>query len=150
MDWGGVHEMDGVAVHCVPAVHFSGRGLFDRNRTLWCGFLLQSSGESVYFAGDTGFGDHFAAIRQQFGPPDVALLPIGAYRPRWFMKPVHMSPEDAIEAHRILEARRSVAIHHGTFQMADDALDAAREELMRAEAPESFVLLNNGESVGLL
>lgn len=147
MDWGDQQVFGNVTIDCVPAMHFSGRGLFDRDRTLWCGYLIRAEGKSIYFAGDTGFGDHFAGIRERFGAPDIALLPIGAYEPRWFMRPVHMSPHDAIEAHRVLGARLSVAIHHGTFQMADDALDQAKVDLDRAGRPESFVVLNNGESV---
>jgi L-ascorbate metabolism protein UlaG (beta-lactamase superfamily) len=87
----------------------------DRNRTLWCGYLIEAVGRKVYFAGDTAFGDHFALIRERFGAPRVALLPIGAYEPRWFMSPVHMAPDDAARAHHILGAQTSIAIHHGTF-----------------------------------
>jgi N-acyl-phosphatidylethanolamine-hydrolysing phospholipase D len=77
------------------------------------------------------------------------LLPIGAYQPRWFMSPVHMDPEEAVRAHRILAARTSVAIHHGTFQLADEALDAPRERLRACVQGESFLVLNNGQSVML-
>src|SRR5262249_55356855 len=120
LDWGECAAAGGAAIHAVPALHFSARGLFDRNRTLWCGYVIEAPGCIVYFAGDTAFGDHFAAIRERFGPPRVALLPIGAYEPRWFMSPVHMDPEEAVQAHEILRARTSIAIHHGTFQLGDE------------------------------
>jgi L-ascorbate metabolism protein UlaG (beta-lactamase superfamily) len=150
MDWGATQQIGEIGIHFVPAVHFSARGLFDRNRTLWCGYVIRAAGANIYFAGDTAFGGHFVAIRETFGAPDLALLPIGAYKPKWFMSPVHMSPEEALDAHRILCARRSIAIHHGTFQLADDGIDAAREQLQRCAPPDSFLVLNNGESIDLL
>jgi L-ascorbate metabolism protein UlaG (beta-lactamase superfamily) len=96
------------------------------------------------FRGDTGFGNQFAQIRERFGPLHLALLPIGAYQPRWFMSPVHMAPDEAIKAHEILAARNSIAIHHGTFQLADDGLDTPKKQLLSRE-PESFRVLNNGQ-----
>ncbi|HTX35262.1 MAG TPA: MBL fold metallo-hydrolase [Bryobacteraceae bacterium] len=145
LDWGQSLALPPFTVHCVPAVHFSSRGLFDRNRTLWCGYLIEGPGRLVYFAGDTAFGAHFAAIRERFGEPRVALLPIGAYEPRWFMSRVHMSPEDAVRAHRILGAGTSIAIHHGTFQLADEAIDAPAKRLAAAAGQENFLVLRNGQ-----
>jgi L-ascorbate metabolism protein UlaG (beta-lactamase superfamily) len=136
-------------IHAVPALHFSGRGLFDRNKTLWCGYVLETADRMVYFAGDTAFGPHFAVVRERFGPPRLALLPIGAYEPRWFMGPVHMAPEDAVRAHRILEAQTAIAIHHGTFQLADDGLDAPPRILEASGPGGSFLVLRNGEWVTL-
>jgi L-ascorbate metabolism protein UlaG (beta-lactamase superfamily) len=107
-------------ITAVPAQHFSGRSLFDRDRRLWCGFILQAGNRTVYFAGDTGGGPHFAQIAKKFPEIDLAILPIGAYRPRWFMGEVHLAPEQALEAHLLLGARVSVASHFGTFQLADD------------------------------
>jgi L-ascorbate metabolism protein UlaG (beta-lactamase superfamily) len=146
LDWGGSLDVPGATVHAVPAFHFSSRGPFDRNRTLWCGYLVQSSFGTVYFAADTGFGPHFAWIRERFGAPRVALLPIGAYQPRWFMSPIHMNPEDAVEAHRILGAATSIAIHHGTFQLADESIDTPRQQLLTCAPADSFLILNNGQS----
>lgn len=146
LDWGESLNVSGISIHSVPALHFSARGLLDRNKTLWCGYVVKYADRVVYFAGDTAFGDHFAQIREKFGPPDLALLPIGAYEPRWFMSPVHMNPEEAMEAHRILGADTSVAIHHGTFQLADDGIDTPRKRLLASRQDDSFLILDNGQS----
>ncbi|HWP34565.1 MAG TPA: MBL fold metallo-hydrolase, partial [Thermodesulfobacteriota bacterium] len=130
--WQGVEVAPGVRAHLVPAQHFSARGLFDRNATLWGGFVLEGPAGVVYFAGDTGFGPHVEQIRARFGPPRLALLPIGAYEPRWFMAYTHMSPEEAVAAHRILGAGTSVAIHFGTFPLADEPFDEPVARLARA------------------
>jgi L-ascorbate metabolism protein UlaG (beta-lactamase superfamily) len=116
LDWGESLTISGVTIHCVPALHFSARGILDRNKTLWCGYVVEDLQSVVYFAGDTSFGSHFAQIREKFGPPQLALLPIGAYEPRWFMSPVHMAPEEAVRAHQILGAKTSIAMPHGTFR----------------------------------
>jgi len=97
LDWGESVTLSGFTVHGVPALHFSARGIFDRNKALWCGYAIEYSGRLVYFAGDTSFGGHFAQIRERFGSPPLALLPIGAYEPRWFMSPVHMAPKKPFE-----------------------------------------------------
>ena len=134
---GPVHELDwgescsqtrcGVTFHCVPALHSSSRRIGDRNLTLWCGYMIECRERLVYFAGDTAFGPHFNQIREKFGAPRLALLPIGAYEPRWFMSPVHMNPDEAVQAHEILGAKASIAIHHGTFKLADEGLDTPAE-----------------------
>jgi L-ascorbate metabolism protein UlaG (beta-lactamase superfamily) len=150
LDWGELRSFQGFTIHCVPALHFSGRGIRDRNRTLWCGYVIESAERCVYFAGDTSFGRHFAGIRERFGAPRIALLPIGAYEPRWFMSPVHMSPEEAVRAHGILGAGSSIAIHHGTFQLADEGIDAPRQQLLACAPRDSFLILNNGQFVEIL
>jgi L-ascorbate metabolism protein UlaG (beta-lactamase superfamily) len=132
-------------IHCVPAFHFSSRWLDDRNKTLWCGYVLNWPERVVYFAGDTAFGPHFEQIREKFGSPRLALLPIGAYLPRWFMSPVHMGPDEAVRAHQILGAESSIAIHHGTFQLADDSIDTPKKELIAAAGDRRFLALNNGQ-----
>lgn len=137
--WQEARVADGVHVVAVPARHFAGRGLFDRDRSLWCGFGLQLPSGLVCFAGDTGFGDHFAEIRERLGAPRLALLPIGAYRPEWFMSRVHMSPSQALEAHRRLSARTSIATHFGTFRLADDG---------ETEAPDAIRAAMRQPSVG--
>ncbi len=149
LDWGESLPFAQSIIHTVPAQHFSARRLFDRNRTLWCGYVIEAADRAVYFAGDTGFGNHFAAIRERFGAPRLALLPIGAYEPRWFMSPAHMSPDDAVKAHQVLGARTSIAIHHGTFQLADEGIDTPRGRLIASAPGESFLVLDNGQSVTL-
>ena len=149
MDWGESISLHGVGIHCVPAVHFCSRTPFDRNETLWCGYMIEWPQRLVYFAGDTAFGNHFEAIRNAFGSPQIALLPIGAYEPRWFMSRAHMNPEEAVRAHEILGARTSIAIHHGTFQLADEGIDTPKRQLLADGKPDSFVVLNNGEHVEL-
>lgn len=115
-----------------PARHFSMRGLRDRNRTLWGSFVVNTPSSRIYFAGDTGFGRHFEKIGERYGPFDVALIPIGSFRPRWFMKPNHISPQEAVSAHHLLGSRFSVPIHFGTFALADDGQFEAVRELERA------------------
>jgi L-ascorbate metabolism protein UlaG (beta-lactamase superfamily) len=146
LDWGDECTFGETTIHCVPAVHFSARGLFDRNRTLWCGYVIRTQNQTIYFAGDTGFGEHFDLIRQRFGAPRLAFLPIGAYDPRWFMAPIHMSPQDALRAHEILGAGTSIAIHHGTFQLTDENIDAPKKELLASVGGSSFLVLDNGQS----
>ena len=145
LDWGESFSLPGFIIHGVPALHFSSRGVYDRNMTLWCGYVIQYPERLVYFAGDTGFGGHFAQIRDKFGSPHLALLPIGAYEPRWFMAPVHMGPDEAVRAHQILGAKTSIAIHHGTFQLADEGLDTPERELIACAPDESILVLKNGQ-----
>jgi L-ascorbate metabolism protein UlaG (beta-lactamase superfamily) len=145
LDWGESLPLPSVTIHCVPARHFSSRTFYDRNVTLWCGYVIECQERLVYFAGDTAFGPHFAQIREKFGSPRLALLPIGAYQPRWFMSRVHMGPDDAVRAHEILAAETSIAIHHGTFQLTDEGLDAPKKELIACAPHPSFLILNNGQ-----
>jgi len=144
LDWGEALSLPGFTIHSVPALHFSGRGIFDRNRTLWCGYVIECEQRLIYFAADTGFGPHFAQIREKFGSPRLALLPIGAYEPRWFMSPGHMAPDEAVRAHEILAAKTSIAIHHGTFQLADEGVDTPRQQLVASAPDDSFLVLKNG------
>lgn len=116
-------------ITAVPAQHFSGRTPFDRDKRLWCGFVLQTEHVSIYFAGDTGAGPHTEQIAQHFPDLDLAILPIGAFRPEWFMGEVHMSPSEALDAHFMLGAPVSVASHYGTFALADDGQDEAVDDL---------------------
>lgn len=148
--WQTIPLRNGVKLTAVPAQHGSNRGLADRNRTLWSGYVFEGQGGYAYFAGDTGFGPHFAGIRERFGPPRLAILPIGAFRPQWFMQPVHVSPAEAVQAHRLMGANRSVAMHFGTFRMADDGQDEPVAELVAALARQGvhedhFWVLDFGE-----
>jgi L-ascorbate metabolism protein UlaG (beta-lactamase superfamily) len=140
-----------VKIKAVPARHFSGRSLGDRNRTLWCGYVIEGSFGAVYFAGDTAYGPHFAQIKTRLPRIRVAFLPIGAFKPRWFMAAYHMSPEEALRAHNDLGAETSIAIHFGTFALADDGQMEPLEELQRAlnstgEPKPQFCTLSPGEA----
>lgn len=134
LDWGQSQPWQQMRVHSVQAQHFAARTPFNRNRSLWCGWVLESESEAagnIYFAGDTGFGDFFSSIGERFAPLRLALLPIGAYEPEWFMGPVHMTPEQAVEARAILDASIAIGIHYGTFALADDGETAPVERLQR-------------------
>lgn len=148
--WQSAEVAPGLSVTAVPVQHFSNRGLFDRDRTLWVGFVLRGPAGATYFGGDTGYGPHFAAVKERLGPMRVAILPIGAFRPQWFMGPVHQSPLDAVKAAADLGARTSVPIHYGTFQLADDGEDEPVAELGKAlqaygAGAPAFTVLGFGE-----
>jgi len=130
--WQSVTVAEGLRVTMVPAQHFSSRGITDRFATLWGGYVLEGRAGRVYFAGDTGMGPHFRQIRQRLGPPRLAILPIGAFRPRWFMKTMHISPDEAVQAHELLGARTTVAMHFGTFRLGDDGQDEPVRRLRQA------------------
>ena len=134
--WQRLALPSGGSVQLVPSQHWSARGLFDRNRALWGSYVLEAAGTRVFFAGDTGYGPHFKAIRERVGPMDVSLLPIGAYEPRWFMKDQHMNPADAVKAHRDLASAASMGIHFGTFQLTDEGIHAPAIALGQALAQE--------------
>lgn len=147
--WQHVMHKD-LKIHFTPAQHFSGRGVRDRDLTLWGSLYVETEAGAAYFAGDTGYGGHFRAIRERLGAPRMALLPIGAYEPRWFMGPVHMNPEDAVLAHRDLEASESLAIHFNTFQLTDEqigqpVLDLAVALQKHGVDAADFLVLKEGE-----
>jgi L-ascorbate metabolism protein UlaG (beta-lactamase superfamily) len=149
--WDEIQFNDTLSVTFVPAQHFSARGLFDRKKSLWGGYMIESRWRRVYFAGDTGYSTHFSDIRTRLGSPDIAMLGIGAYEPRWFMQPIHMNPAEAVRAHRDLGSKQSIGMHFGTFQLTTEAFDQPRKDLTRAlsEANISeseFVILDEGET----
>jgi L-ascorbate metabolism protein UlaG (beta-lactamase superfamily) len=153
--WDEVSLANGMKLVCVPAQHFSGRTPFDRDTTLWCGFVLVPPPEfanngALFFAADTGFGPHFKMISEKFPNLRLSILPIGAFRPEWFMGEVHCSPREAVKAHKILKSRLSVASHFGTFPLADDGEDEPPQRLSEALqeerlAPQDFRILDFGE-----
>ncbi|MBK1664299.1 MBL fold metallo-hydrolase [Rhodospirillum rubrum] len=139
LDWWQAHSLEnGIEITFVPAQHWSKRGLFDGRKTLWGGFFINAAAGSVYFAGDTGYPGPFRAIRHRLWSPDVALLPIGAYAPRWFMGEHHMDPEEAVAAFDELGARAALALHTGTFALADEGIDAPAQALTKALARKAI------------
>lgn len=152
MDWWESLPLNGdLNLHCTPAQHFSGRGLFDRNRTLWSGFWLEGPSGSCYFAADTGYADFAKEIHERLGPPDVSILPIGAYKPEWFMKTVHTSPHEAVFLHKDLRSQQSIASHFGAFALGWESMHEAQEVLkatLEAEKipPERFLIPREGHT----
>lgn len=151
MDWDQSFHVRDLAFTFTEARHRSGRGLFDQMGTLWGSFVIKSPKGSIYFAGDTGYSDHFKDTGESYGPFRMALLPIGAYEPRWFMKDVHLNPKDAAIVHKDIKSQESIGIHFGTFQLTYEAIDQPLKELDQALAslriPKSdFYTLNFGET----
>lgn len=145
------HSHRGVTFTLTPAQHWSARSLGDRFRSLWGGFYVSDGKNRLFFAGDTAMGSHFEQIATRLGPPDLALLPIGAYSPRWFMSPQHLDPEGAVMAHLRLRAKQSVAMHFGCFDLANEGMLDAPADLSHAlvahQVPSSrFVVLEHGAS----
>ena len=120
LDWLQQAEVAGIGITALPAIHFSKRGLFDRNASLWCGFLLEASGRHVLFTGDTAYGPVFAETAARIAPPDLALVPIGAYEPRLLMAGSHCTPEEGVRIGRELGAKRLCAMHWGTILLTDE------------------------------
>ncbi len=124
-EWGETLAVAGAKLTAVPALHFSARKGPDRNVTLWCGWLLEVAGRRIYFAGDTGMAPFFGELGAWLaatGGIDMAILPIGAYQPRWVMTPVHCTAADAVDIHRLIGARQSLATHWGTFVLTEEPL----------------------------
>ena len=153
LNWWDTASAGNHDITLTPARHFSARTPFDRNKALWGGFMFGMCGGRlrIFFAGDSGYGAHFTQIANRLGSPDVALIPIGAYEPRWFMQPIHMNPEEAVRAHSDLGSRQSLAMHFGTFQLTPEGIDEPAKGLARAvegaNIPLSaFRVLEHGQS----
>ncbi len=157
MDWWQSHRLGEVEVVMTPVQHWSGRSLTDRLQSLWGGWAVFAPDAHLFFAGDTGYSPDFTDIRKRFaerqtgGGFDIALIPVGAYAPRWFMKEQHVDSDEAVRMHRDLGAKRSLGIHWGTFELTDEALDepprALAQALARAGvAEEHFFLLALGQT----
>lgn len=129
LDWWNERDLGSIVALCTPAQHFSGRFPWNRDSTLWCGWAIRIGDFRVFFAGDTGLHGEFRNIGERFGPFNAAILPIGAYEPRWFMRPVHMDPVESVSAFQQLVAgapkRQCTMIpsHWGTFRLTDEPLD---------------------------
>lgn len=153
LDWWQTHALNAsLAVTLTPTKHWSNRLGRPRNYRLWGGFFVRAS-RAVWFVGDTGYdGEIFRAVRQHCGAPDLALVPIGAYEPRWFMAPMHINPAEAVQLHREVGALRSVGMHWGTFQLTDEARDDPPAALAVAREAagvrsDEFLVITPGESV---
>jgi len=160
LDWWQSHRLGDVEIVLTPVQHWSGRSLLDRMATLWGGYALFAPQLHLFFAGDTGYSKDFADIREHFaarqsvaqgGGFDIALLPIGAYEPRWFMQPQHVDPDEAMRIHKDLGAKASLGIHWGTFELTDESLDEPPRALARARqaqgvAASAFFTLAIGQT----
>jgi L-ascorbate metabolism protein UlaG (beta-lactamase superfamily) len=143
-----------IEITATQAQHFSARTPFDRNRALWGGFMITIDEQQIYFAGDSGYGPHFLEVGRRFPRIDLALIPIGAYEPRWFMKDIHMNPEEAVQAHMDVGARRSIGMHFGTFRLTTEGPNEPVAALGRARSAAgiddaAFTTLDVGESARL-
>ena len=157
LDWWQSHRVGSTELMLAPVQHWSGRGLHDRMHTLWGGYAVFSPGLHWYFSGDTGYSKDFADLRQRLatrpggGDIDLALIAVGAYEPRWFMRSQHVNPVEAVMIHRDLGARQSLGIHWGTFELTDEALDEPPRALAAARAAagladDDFFVLAVGET----
>ncbi|MEP5765302.1 MAG: MBL fold metallo-hydrolase [Halieaceae bacterium] len=151
LDWEQSTSFGDVRFTFTECRHRSGRGVADQMKTLWGSFVISADSGNVYFAGDTGYGPHFSEAGARHGPFALALLPIGAYEPRWFMRDVHVDPEEAVQAHLDLGAERSIGMHFGTFQLTYEKIDQPQTDLALAMAvkqlpPQAFQTLEPGAS----
>ena len=155
LDWWETERTSPFSVTATPARHFSARVPWDKNKRLWCGFTFSAGPRRIYFAGDTAYAGFFSEIPRRIGAIDLALIPIGAYEPRWFMHVVHMNPAESVRVHGEIAARSSIAMHFGTFQLTTEGIDEPIVQL-RAECrnagvpPEDFAVLEFGGSSLLL
>ena len=155
LDWWQTFRTDRVTFTATPSQHWSGRGLFDREQTLWAAWHIDIEDFSVWFAGDTGYNDfQFKAVAERWGGVDLALIPIGSYAPRWFMQKHHVNPEEAIRIHQDVNARLSIGMHWGTFQLSAEPMMEPRQRLQQLIAENGlsrgeFVTLAIGESITL-
>ncbi len=154
LDWWAASREAPFPLSVTPAQHFSARTPFDRNRALWGGFMMEIDGRRLFFAGDSGYASHFRAVRARHGDSDLALLPIGAYEPRWFMQDLHMNPAEAVQAHLDLGSSLSIGMHFGTFRLTAEGIDEPLADLEQARrdrgvAPDAFRTLDFGESLHL-
>jgi L-ascorbate metabolism protein UlaG (beta-lactamase superfamily) len=152
LDWWDQARQGSTEVTAVPVQYWSQRWLLRTNRTLWAGFVVRTPAGRFFFAGDSAYTQHFQSIGEKYGPFDLAAIPIGAYAPRWFMRTMHMNPEESVKVHRDVRARLSVAMHWGTFRLTDEPLDEPPRLLARARATaglrnDEFVVLMHGETL---
>jgi L-ascorbate metabolism protein UlaG (beta-lactamase superfamily) len=153
LDWWEQYNFKGLEIYLTPANHWSARGLFDRNKSLWGGFSISKhQNHFVYFAGDTGYAPFFSEIKNKLGSPKISILPIGASEPRWFMKDYHMNAEDGIQAYRDLGTDMAIGAHWGTFDLSDEAYDGPKvlmESLLKLPENQkiNFKVLDPGSKI---
>lgn len=147
LDWWQNLIYKQLSITFTPARHFSARWLWDRNETLFGSFVISAENEHVFFGGDTSYGPHFKDIQQKFGNVKLALLPIGAFEPRWFMQHNHQSPTEALQAHEDLKTRISIGIHYATFHLSDESIDTPANIIRAKRDEKEFILLKPGESL---
>jgi len=134
LNWGQFHAMnDHCWITAVPAQHFSGRGLWDENQTLWCGYVIECKKKTFYFAGDTGYNEvDFKQIGERWPSIDLSLIPIGAYAPKRMMQPIHVCPKEAVQIHSDVNSRLSLGMHWHTFCLSDEPMDLPPYDLYLA------------------
>ncbi|HUL20582.1 MAG TPA: MBL fold metallo-hydrolase [Thermodesulfobacteriota bacterium] len=152
LDWWQASSSAGLKFYSVPVQHFSGRTPFDRNKTLWSGWIVEGKIGKIFFAGDTGYSPVFREIGERFGPIRVSMIPIGAYRPRWFMKPVHVDPPEAVRIHQDTNSQQSIASHWGTFKLSDEPIGEPPRYLEKALKDagldeDKFIIMRFGETL---
>ena len=153
LDWWESHQVGNWKYHAVPVQHWSRRGLLDTNKVLWAGWVVEAPNKRLFFAGDTGYSKDFKDIGKRFKSMDLSLIPIGAYAPRWFMKDMHCSPEEAVQIHLDVNSKQSIGMHWGTFlNLTDEPLDEPPVRLQKAVQskglnPETFITLKHGETL---
>lgn len=146
LDWWANATVGNTTVHAVPVQHWSSRSPFDRNKTLWAGFVIDSTSLRTLFVGDSGYSKDFKVIAQRLGMVDLALVPIGAYDPRWFMKSAHMNPEEALQVVQDVGAKRAIGMHWGTFSLTDEPMAEPGE---RAAATGIIETPKPGQTINL-
>ncbi|MBN2789504.1 MAG: MBL fold metallo-hydrolase [Candidatus Delongbacteria bacterium] len=152
LDWYGNYESENINVTATPTQHFSGRKPWGRNKTLWCSYAVIIDDIMFWFGGDTGYNDvQFREIGEKFKSFDLALIPIGAYKPRWFMKDMHVNPEEAVLIHKEINSKFSIAGHWGTFKLSSEGIDEPVRDLKSAKirhglVDEEFIHIGIGET----
>jgi L-ascorbate metabolism protein UlaG (beta-lactamase superfamily) len=152
--WWDSLNIDGIKIFSVPAKHSANRWFFDSNRSLWCGYVISSKKGNSYFAGDTGWGQHFEMIKKRFGSFRLCMLPIGPIKPKALMHLIHLNPEDAVKVHKLLEPDLSIGIHYLTFPQGEDqiyepVLELFEELKKNNISPQKFILVNTGKSINI-
>ncbi|MBS0634263.1 MAG: MBL fold metallo-hydrolase [Verrucomicrobia bacterium] len=150
MDWWSTYENGPFRITAVPSQHFSGRGLFDRSQSLWCGYVVECADKCLYYSGDTGYNEYyFREIGSRFSHIDLSILPIGAYAPREFMKAAHVNPQEAIQIHDDVRSKASLGCHFGTFKLSDEPLTKPPYDLFLAlqQNPRPFYLVQEGKKI---